>query len=118
MRRWAVDRRWCCCRDVQVLADLVDHLRLRRLALLGQSHGAPMAATYAADHPRGVSHLVLYGMTRFREEIDERWAALRALLLADWQVGSLAMASVMLAARPVRRSPRSLDCGGAVSARR
>jgi hypothetical protein len=71
--------------DVQVLPDLVDQLRLRRLALLGQRHSAPMAATYAADHPRKVSHRVLYGMTRFRGEVDERWAALRALLLADWQ---------------------------------
>jgi len=83
--------------DVQILVDVVDHLRLRRVALLGQSHGAPMAATYAADHPRAVSHLVLDGMTRFRGEVDARWTALRALLLADWQVGSLAMASVMLA---------------------
>src|SRR6476646_4881995 len=104
--------------DVQVFADRVDHLRLRRVALLGQSHGAPMVATYGAEHPRRVSHLVLYGMTRFRGEVEERWAALRALLLADWQVGSLAMASVMLAGASSEEIAAFVNCGGAVSARR
>jgi pimeloyl-ACP methyl ester carboxylesterase/DNA-binding CsgD family transcriptional regulator len=83
--------------DVQVLADLVTHLRMRRVVLFGQSHGGPTAATFAADRPREVSHLVLYGMTNARGVSDERWSAIRALLLADWKTGALALGSVLLA---------------------
>jgi len=83
--------------DVEVLADLVAHLRLRRLALFGQSHGAAKAAGFAAANPRAVSHLVLFGMTETGDVTEARWAAMRSLMLADWEVGSLAIASVLLA---------------------
>lgn len=47
--------------DLRALEAVVDHLKLRRFALLGASAGGPMAITYAAGNPRRVSHLLLYG---------------------------------------------------------
>src|SRR3954467_13860345 len=74
--------------EVQVLLDLVDHLRLRRFALLGPSHGGPIAVAVAHRAPRRVSHLVLYG-TGARTLIDaETWPALRDLILANWAAAS------------------------------
>lgn len=43
------------------LERVVDTLNLDRFALLGISHGAAIAITYAVRHPEKVSHLVLYG---------------------------------------------------------
>ena len=43
------------------LEAVVDAVGLDRFALLGISHGGPIAIAYAARHPERVSHLVLYG---------------------------------------------------------
>jgi pimeloyl-ACP methyl ester carboxylesterase len=87
--------------DVQVLADVVTHLRLRRVALLGPSHGAPTAAAYANQAPQTVSHLILYSAAVPGTEGGAVWQAFRQLMLADWQVGSLAFSSVLMCgARP------------------
>jgi len=43
------------------LETVVDAAGLERTALLGVSHGGPVAIAYAARHPERVSHLVLYG---------------------------------------------------------
>jgi pimeloyl-ACP methyl ester carboxylesterase/DNA-binding CsgD family transcriptional regulator len=80
--------------EVQVLLDLADHLRLRRFALLGPSHGGPIAVAVAHRVPRRVSHLILYG-TGARTLIDaETWPALRELILANWSAASRAIAAI------------------------
>lgn len=43
------------------LEAVVDAAGLDRFALLGISHGGPIAIAYAARHPERVSHLALYG---------------------------------------------------------
>ncbi len=83
--------------DVEVLDDVLSHLRLRRAALFGSSHGAPAALEYAAANPRRVSRLVLYSMETGHGPDDPRWTAFRDLLLADWEMGSFALGSVLLA---------------------
>ncbi|MGQ0575528.1 MAG: alpha/beta fold hydrolase [Pseudonocardia sp.] len=84
--------------DVQVLADLVAHLKLRRVALYGPSAGGHVALRYADRHPRTVSHLVLFGMTvEGRPARTPTWLALRELILADFPVAARAIAAVLLA---------------------
>lgn len=81
--------------DVEVLADLVDHLRLRRFALLGPSHAGPLAAVYAHQEHRRVSHLVLYGTRASALSRGETWTAMRSLILADWPVAARSIAAVV-----------------------
>jgi pimeloyl-ACP methyl ester carboxylesterase/DNA-binding CsgD family transcriptional regulator len=42
------------------LATVIDAAGLERVALLGMSHGGPLAIAYAALHPERVSHLILF----------------------------------------------------------
>jgi pimeloyl-ACP methyl ester carboxylesterase len=76
--------------DVQDLETVIDHLKLKRLALLGYSEAGPVSITYAAKHPRRVSHLVLYGTYARGEAIgtEEFKASLLSLVRAHWGVGS------------------------------
>lgn len=80
--------------DVQVLTDLVDHLKLRRFALLGPSHGGPVAAAFAHAEPRRVSHLILYGARASALTRGATWGALRELILANWPVAAQSIAAV------------------------
>lgn len=80
--------------DLKVLAELVDHLQLRRFALLGPSHAGPLAAVYAHREPRRVSHLVLYGSRASALSTGETWSALRSLILANWPVAARSIAAV------------------------
>jgi|tagenome__1003787_1003787.scaffolds.fasta_scaffold20987399_5 pimeloyl-ACP methyl ester carboxylesterase len=80
--------------DVEVLADVAEHLRLRRFALLGPSHGGLVAAAFARGAPGMVSHLVLYGTRASALTRGETWAALRELILANWPVAARAIAAV------------------------
>ncbi len=43
------------------LEAVIDDAGLEQVALLGISHGGPVAIAYAARHPERVTHLVLYG---------------------------------------------------------
>jgi pimeloyl-ACP methyl ester carboxylesterase/DNA-binding CsgD family transcriptional regulator len=81
--------------DLEVLADLVDHLRLRRFVLLGPSHAGLLAAVYAHQERRRLSHLVLYGTRASALTRGETWAAMRSLILADWPVAARSIASVV-----------------------
>lgn len=81
--------------DVRVLAALVDHLRLRRFALLGVSTGALVAVPYALAQPRRVSHLLLFGIWR-KAWTTEVGLAVRALIRAHWGLGSKALADWFL----------------------
>jgi pimeloyl-ACP methyl ester carboxylesterase/DNA-binding CsgD family transcriptional regulator len=46
---------------IEDLEAVADKLSLKRFALLGMSHGGPLAIAYASRHPERVSHLVLLG---------------------------------------------------------
>jgi pimeloyl-ACP methyl ester carboxylesterase/DNA-binding CsgD family transcriptional regulator len=81
-------------RDVEVLDDLVEHLKLRRFALFGASHGGPAAVTIAHAQPRRVSHLILYGNRTSGLTSGETWAAMRSLIEANWRVAARAIAAV------------------------
>ncbi|MDQ4038246.1 MAG: alpha/beta fold hydrolase [Actinomycetota bacterium] len=80
--------------DVQVLVDLVDHLRLRRFAILGPSHGGPIAAEFTRRFPRRVSHLILYGARASELTGGPTWSALRELMLVNWPVATRSIAAV------------------------
>ena len=91
--------------DLDVLVDLADHLRLRRFALYGPSHGGPIALEFAHRHPGRVSHLVLYA-TMAGGLIDRAaWESFRGFILADWDLSSRAAASMMV----VGGAPSDLD---------
>jgi pimeloyl-ACP methyl ester carboxylesterase len=76
--------------EFQDLQAVVDHLKLKRLALLAWSEGGPVAIAYAAKYPRRVSHLILYATFARGEAIttEEFKAALISLVRASWGVGS------------------------------
>lgn len=82
--------------DVRDLETVVDHLKLKRFALLGYSFGGPVAIAYAAKHPRRVSHLILYGTYARGAAIttDEVKASLIALVRAHWGVASKALSDI------------------------
>ncbi|MEJ7771942.1 MAG: alpha/beta fold hydrolase [Geodermatophilaceae bacterium] len=80
--------------DVQILEDLVDHLRLRRFAMLGPSHGGPVAAAFTCHFPRRVSHLSLYGARSSGLTGGPTWTALRELMLVNWPVATRSIAAV------------------------
>lgn len=79
--------------DVAILQDVLDHLRLRRTALFGPSHGGTIAAEVAAGHPRRISHLLIYG-AQARLTTPETWPAMRQLILESWDVACTSIAAV------------------------
>ena len=86
--------------EIQVLLDLADHLKLRRFALMGPSHGGPVAVAVAHRAARRVSHLILYG-TGARALIDaETWRPLRELILANWPAATRAIGALATPADP------------------
>lgn len=81
--------------DLRVLAAVVDHLQLPRFALWGVSAGGLTAIPYAARHPRRVSHLVLFGAWASGSLVPVG-AALKALMIAHWGLGSRTLADWFL----------------------
>lgn len=81
--------------DIHVLEAVVDHLKLRRFALWGVSTGGLTAIPYAARHPGRTSHLVLFGAWA-RGNGTPVGAALKALMLAHWGLGSRTLADWFL----------------------
>jgi len=84
--------------DLQDLETVVDHFKLKRLALMGYSCGGPIAAAYAAKHPRRVSHLILYGTYACGAAIttEEVKASLISLVRAHWGIASKALADIFV----------------------
>lgn len=82
--------------DLRVLAELVDHLQLRRFALLGLSSGGRTAIQYAAAHPRRVSYLLLFGIAWQAATLTPTRMALNDLMRADWRIGSNSLADYLL----------------------
>lgn len=79
--------------DVDTLIDVLDQLRLRRCAIFGPSHGGTIAAELAANHPRRVSHLVIYG-AQARLTSPDTWPAMRRLIVDSWEVACTSIAAV------------------------
>ena len=80
--------------DLHVLEDLAKHLHVRRAAVLGPSHGGPLAIEFALRHPKLVSHLILCATTARALTDSASWAAMRDLILADWEMAKRAVAAV------------------------
>jgi class 3 adenylate cyclase len=72
------------------LSTLVDHVKLKRFALLASTWGGPSAITYIANHPRRVSRLILYGTFADGRGIapPERQQATLSFVKAHWGLGS------------------------------
>jgi pimeloyl-ACP methyl ester carboxylesterase len=84
--------------ELQDLETVIDHLKLKRLALLGFSEGGPTVIAYVAKHPRRVSHLILYGTFARGAAIttEEVKASLISLVRAHWGIGSKALADIFV----------------------
>jgi pimeloyl-ACP methyl ester carboxylesterase len=82
--------------ELKDLETVIDHLKLKRLALVGISVGGPIAVAYVARHPRRVTHLVLYGTYARGEAITtkELKTALISLVGAHWGLGSKTLADL------------------------
>lgn len=82
--------------DYTAMSELIDHLGLRRTAILGRSAGAPLAVTYSHRNPQRVSELVLYSPRIRRHSDAPLWAAMRQLMLADWTIATRTLAANIL----------------------
>ena len=82
-------------RDLEIV---VDHLKLKRFALLGHGFGGPVAIAYAAKHPRRISHLILYATYARGAAIatEEVRGSVISLVQAHWGVGSRALADILI----------------------
>jgi pimeloyl-ACP methyl ester carboxylesterase len=82
--------------ELRDLETVIDHLKLKRLALLGYSEGGPVAIAYTANYPRRVTHLVLYGTYARGDAITtkEVKASLISLVSAHWGIASKALADL------------------------
>ena len=82
--------------ELQDLETVIDHLKLKRLALLGFSEGGPVAVAYTAKYPRRITHLILYGTYARGEAITtkEVKASLISLVSAHWGIASKALADL------------------------
>ncbi|MGA8848929.1 MAG: alpha/beta fold hydrolase [Dehalococcoidia bacterium] len=85
--------------DVQDLETVIDHLKLKRLALMGYSWGGPVAIAYTAKHPRRISHLILYGTFARGAAIttEEVKASLISLVRSHWGIFSKTLADLWAA---------------------
>jgi class 3 adenylate cyclase len=79
---------------VRDLEAIVDTLNLKRFYLLGISEGGPIAMMYAAQNPRRVIKLALYGTTAYGGGGNPGTRALAALTRAEWGMGSDAMSGL------------------------
>jgi pimeloyl-ACP methyl ester carboxylesterase/DNA-binding CsgD family transcriptional regulator len=84
--------------EVAVVAGLLDALGLERIDVIGASSGAATAASYAAEHPERVAHLVLYGAFARGTEIAPEAArtAMLDAIAAHWGLGSRLLADVFV----------------------
>ena len=82
--------------DLQDLEAVIDHLKLKRLALMSYSCGGPAAISYATRHPRHVSHLILYGTCACGPAIatEEVKASLLSLVRSHWGIFSKTLADL------------------------
>lgn len=82
--------------DLRVLEELIDHLKLRRVALLGMSAGGATAIQYAHSFPKRVSHLLLHAARWRTGRMAPARVAVHALMRADWRLGTNSLADYLL----------------------
>lgn len=84
--------------ELEDLTVVIDHLRLKRLALFGYSQGGPVAVAYAAKHPRRITHLILYGTYARGDAIAtaEVKSSLISLVRANWGLGSETLTNIFI----------------------
>jgi len=84
--------------ELQDLQAVIDHLKLKRLALLGVSQSGPIALAYAARYPRRVTNLILYGAYSRGSLVatEEMQTSLISLVRAHWGIGSRTLADIFL----------------------
>jgi pimeloyl-ACP methyl ester carboxylesterase len=85
--------------DLQDLETVIDHLKLKHLALMSYSCGGPAAIAYTARHPRRVSHLILYGTCACGPAIatEEVKTSLLSLVRSHWGIFSRTLADLWVA---------------------
>jgi class 3 adenylate cyclase len=79
------------------LEAVTSRLGLERFALLGLGHSVPLAIAYAVAHPDRVSHLLLWQGYASAAEwlLSPQVGAVRAMLGADWETYTDAMAHML-----------------------
>jgi class 3 adenylate cyclase len=77
------------------LEAVVDALKLKKFYLFGLSEAGPIAMMYAAEHPRRVIKLALYGTLAFGGGGNPTSRALASLARAQWGMGSDAMSGLL-----------------------
>jgi class 3 adenylate cyclase/pimeloyl-ACP methyl ester carboxylesterase len=84
--------------EVRPLEAVVDHLKIKRLALFGFSQGGPIAIAYAIKYPRRVSHLILFDSYARGEAIttEELKKSFISLIRSAWGIGSKTFADLFL----------------------
>ena len=84
--------------ELQDLETVIDHLKLKRVALLGWSLGGAIAVAYAARHPRRVSHLILYGTCARGEAMatGEVKALFSSAVRTHWGLASRFLADIFI----------------------
>ena len=84
--------------ELRVLEGVVDHLKLKRFALWGWSHGGPVAISYAVKHFRRVTHLILYGAFARGDALasDELKTVFKSLVRTAWGIGSKTLTDLFL----------------------
>jgi class 3 adenylate cyclase len=84
--------------ELQDLESIIDHLQLRRLAILGAHRGGPLAVAYTAKYPQSVTNLILYGTYARGQAVakDEVKESLISLIRAHWGLGSKTLADIYL----------------------
>lgn len=84
--------------EVEILASVISAVGAESVAVFAGSAGGPIAARYAAEHPRRVERLVLYGSYLDGAAIADRAARemLLELIRQHWGLGSRVLADVFV----------------------
>ena len=84
--------------EVEVLAGVVDAVDAESVVVFAGSAGGPIAARYAAEHPRQVERLVLYGSYLNGARIADPAARemMSNLIRRHWGLGSRVLADVLI----------------------
>jgi pimeloyl-ACP methyl ester carboxylesterase len=84
--------------ELRDLEAVVDHLRLKRFALLNVACGGPTAIAYTIKYPQRVTHLIFYGAYARGEAIasDETRLTMLSFIRTNWGLGSRAFTDVLV----------------------
>jgi len=82
--------------DVSDLEAVVDHIGLKRFALMGNFHLGPAAIAYASRHAQKVSRLILYGTYAHGRDLtqDEIKTSITSMMRTHWGMASRTLADI------------------------